>query len=84
MEIRFLTKQLYLMANMAREYRTHVDIGDWRRLHDLLIEKQGYLHAIIAAGPKEPQRAKAKQVLQSMSELLHESVFKHDARAKSA
>ena len=84
MEIRFLTKQLQLMGNIAREYGKLVDIGDWRRLHELLIEKQGYLHGIIAAGPKESQRAKAMLALQSMSELLHESVLKHDARASSA
>ena len=84
MEIRFLTKQLQLMANMARGYRAHVHIGDWRHLHDLLIEKQGYLHRIIAAGPKEPQREKAEQALRSMSELLHQSLLEHEAQAKSA
>ena len=84
MEIRFLTKQLQLMANIAREYRTHVDIKDWRHLHKSLIEKQGYLHGIIAAGPKESQREKADLALQSISELLQESVLKHDAQARSA
>lgn len=84
MEIRFLTKQLQLMANMAREYRAHVDIADWRHLHNLVIEKQNYLHGIIAAGPKEPQRAKAKQALQSLFELLHTSVLALEVRAKSA
>ncbi len=84
MEIRFLTKQLQLMANIARDYRTRVDIGDWQHLLDLVIEKQGYLHGIIAASPKEPLRAKAEEALQSMSELLHESVLHYDSRAKSA
>jgi hypothetical protein len=84
MEIRFLTKQLQLMANIARGYREQVDIGDWRQLRDLVIEKQGYLHRIIAAGAKERQRDKAEQALQYMSELLHESVLELEARAESA
>ncbi len=84
MEILFLTKQLQLTANIALEYCTHVDIKDWRHLHKSLIEKQGYLHAIIAAGLKESQRAKADLALQSISELLKESVLKHDAQVRSA
>ncbi len=84
MEIRFLTKQLQLMANLAREYCAHVDIGDWQLLHDLLTEKHQYLHRIIAAGPKERQREKAEEALRSISELLHQSVLEHDGRAESA
>ena len=84
MEIRFLTKQLQLMANMAREYRTRVDIGDWQHLHDLLIEKHQYLHHIIATAPKERQREKAEQTLRTISELLHQSELEHDAHANSA
>jgi transposase len=84
MEIRFLTKQLQLMANMIREYLTEVDIEDWEHLHALVLEKHNYLDGIIAAGPKEPQRAKAGQALQSMSELLDEGVVQHDDRTKSA
>ncbi len=84
MEIRFLTKQLQLMANLIRQYHTHVDIGDWQHLHDLLIEKQGYLHRIIAAGAKERQREKADEALRSISELLHQYLLEHDAQANSA
>ena len=84
MEIRFLTKQLQLMANVAREYRTYVEIGDWQHLHDLLIEKHEYLHRIIAVAPKERRRQKAEQALRSISELLHQSVLELDLRANSA
>ena len=84
MEIRFLTKQLQLMANIAREYRTCVEIGDWQHLHDLVIKKQSYIYRIISAGPKDSQNVKAEQALQTMSELLNEIVLNHAAGIKSA
>ena len=84
MEIRFLTKQLQLMANIAREYRTRVDDRDWQHLHDLIIEKQCYLHGTIAAGLKESQKVKAEQALQTMSELFNKIVLDHGTGAKSA
>lgn len=84
MEIRFLTKQLQLMANMIRENPTHVDIEEWRRLRDLTLDKHNYLDAIIAAAAKKRRRTKAEQALQSMSKLLDQAVVRHDDRAKSA
>ena len=84
MEIQFLTKQLQLMANIAREYLTCVEIRDWQRLHDLVIEKRSYIYRIITVGSKESQKVKAEQALQTMSESLNEIVLDHGTGAKSA
>lgn len=76
MEIRFLTKQLQLMTNIAQEYCDQVDIEDWQKLYDLVVEKESYLHRIIVAGPKERQRAKAEHALKTISGVLHANVLK--------
>ena len=74
MEIGFLTKQLLLMANMAKNYWAQVDAQNWQQLLDLMIKKQNYPSSIIVRGDKEKQRVAADQAMVNLSTTLHDNL----------
>jgi transposase len=59
MDVKFLTRQLELMPNIARDYRREIPVSDWRELRDLVTLKREELLALIAAepGPRRKKRA---------------------------
>jgi transposase len=74
MEINFLTKQLFLMKNLAQDYWVQVDNHDWERLFDLVTQKDAYIKELIASGPKEKQRLKATQSLTELTSVLSDNL----------
>ena len=84
MDIRFLTKQLLLMANMVRDYWIQVDKNDRQHPLHLIIQKQSYLSSVIVCGPREHQRAIAAQALECLTRMLYDNVVRHNVRANSA
>ncbi len=74
MEIGFLTKQLWLMRNLAQNYWTQVENKEWQRLLDLIIQKEVYLNRLIVSSTKEKQRLKAEQALEELTQILYNLV----------
>jgi hypothetical protein len=63
MEVKFLTKQLLLMSNIAKSYREKVANKVLKQLHDLVLEKKHYIQGIISGAEKESQKVKAQNAL---------------------
>jgi len=70
MNVKFLTKQLLLMSNIARTYHGKVHITVWKQLHDLICQKKDYIQCIINAANKERQIQKAQDALNQLSLLM--------------
>ena len=58
-DVKFLTRQLELMPNIARDYRTEVPADDWRELRELVTLKREELLAMITAEPGPFRRKRA-------------------------
>ncbi len=84
MEISFLTKQLWLMGNLAQNYWTQVDNKEWRQLRDLIIQKETYCKRLIVSSSKEKQRLKAEQALNELTQLLDNNLVSKIPQPKSA
>ena len=84
MEIKFLTKQLLLMKNLAQHYWVQVDNQDWERLFDSVTQKDIYIKELIASGPKEKQRFKANQGLAELTNALYDGLEVYAPLLKSA
>lgn len=69
-DIKFLTKQLLLMSNIAQSYNHKVPTKQWRQLNDLLISKEDLIDSIINGDVKERQKVKALQALDQLKTLL--------------
>jgi len=67
MDIKFLTKQLLLMSNIAKVYYAKVHTTVWKQLHDLIVEKKDYIHGIISSAAKERQIIKAHDAFEQLS-----------------
>ncbi len=67
MDIKFLTKQLLLMSNIAKTYYGKVHTTVWKQLHDLIIDKTDYIHSIISTASKEGQIIKAQNAIDQLS-----------------
>ncbi len=67
MDIKFLTKQLLLMSNIAKVYYAKVHTTVWKQLHDLIVEKKDYIHGIISSAAKERQIIKAHDALEQLN-----------------
>ena len=67
MDIKFLTKQLLLMSNIAKTYYGKVHTTVWKQLHDSIIEKIDYIHGIISGATKERQIIKAQKALDQLN-----------------
>lgn len=83
MEIKFLTKQLLLIKDLAQHYWVQVDNQDWERLFDLVTQKDIYIKEIIASGIKEKQRFKADHVLAELSNVLSDGLEEYAPLLKS-
>jgi len=70
MDIKFLTKQLLLMSNIAKTYYGKVHTTVWKQLHDLIILKKDYIHSIISGAAKERQIIKVQDALDQLSFLM--------------
>ena len=67
MDIKFLTKQLLLISNIAKTYYGEVRTTVWKQLHDLIVEKIDYIHGIISGVKKERQIIKAQNALDQLN-----------------
>ena len=67
MDIKFLTKQLLLMSNIAKTYYRKVHTTVWKQLHDLIVDKTDYIHSIISNAAKEREITKAQNALDQLS-----------------
>ena len=70
MDIKFLTKQLLLMSNIAKTYHKKVHTKVWKKLHDLFVDKKNYINSIISASTKERQIAKAQRALDQFKAVM--------------
>ena len=70
MDIKFLTKQLLLMYNIAKTYHKKVHTKVWKKLHDLFVDKKDYINRIISASIKERQIAKAHMALDQFKAVM--------------
>lgn len=67
MDIKFLTKQMLLMSNIAKTYYGKVHNRVWKQLRDLIIEKKDYIHNIITHAEKQRQVINAQNALDQLS-----------------
>ena len=70
MDIKFLTKQLLLMYNIAKTYHKKVHTKVWKKLHDLFVDKKEYINSIIDAATKERQIIKAQRALDQFKAVM--------------
>lgn len=70
MYIKFLTKQLLLMSNIAKTYYKKVHNKVWKQLHALIVDRKDYINSIISAATKERQIAKAQMSLDQLNALM--------------
>jgi len=70
MDIKFLTKQLLLMSNIAKTYYKKVHTKVWKQLHDLIDDKKDYINSIISAATKERQLIKARKALDQLNAFM--------------
>ena len=64
--IKFLTKQMLLMVNMIEQYWDKVPIKDWRKLLDLLFDKEMGLRHCIDKDEKNMRKTKALEALDTL------------------
>ena len=70
MDIKFLTRQLLLMSNIAKTYYKKVNTKVWKQLHDLIINKKDYINSIISSSAKERQVVKAQRALDQFNTIM--------------
>ena len=70
MDVTFLTKQLKLMSNIARGYRTTTESKQWERLGHLIGSKHAYIHGLLNAESNEQRIKKAREALSELHEVL--------------
>jgi transposase len=66
LHIKFLTKQMLLMVNMIEQYWDKVPIKDWRKLLDLLLDKEMGLRHCIDKDEKPMRKTKAREALDTL------------------
>jgi len=71
MDVKFLTKQLLLMANIVQMAPILGQSREWRTLQKSVPEKSNYIRRIIDDDPKERRRAKANQALIQLQQVLN-------------
>ena len=70
MDIKFLTKQLLLMFNIAKTYPKIVQTKQWLQLEELFSEKKDYIKSIINGAIKLKQIENAKYAFNSLNSLF--------------
>jgi hypothetical protein len=64
--IKFLTKQLLVMTNLAKSYPDKIKIAIWTQCRELLQSKEHHLRKIIAADDKPRRRTAARKALRGL------------------
>ena len=72
MDVKFLTRQLELMPNIARDYRTEIPARDWRELRDLIRLRSEELLAMITAEPGPIRKRRALKAWTQFAEFVAE------------
>ncbi len=70
-DCKFLTSQLRLIGNIAKEYRRSVPDQDWKQFVDLLDAKRDYINHIVARDEKVRRRTTAQKALTEITALLN-------------
>ncbi len=70
MDIKFLTKQLLLMSNIAKTYYQKVHNKVWKQLHELIVDKKDYINSIISGAIKERQIINAHKAMEQFNALM--------------
>ncbi len=79
--VKFLTKQLLLINNLANSYWDKAEIDVWVRLGQLMQSKGPYLRTIIENDEKPRRRQKAKEALDSLTQNLTGLLEPHTRKA---
>jgi len=70
MEVRFLTKELMLMANMLENYFTEVSEQTWNRFADVCTSQYAAITNLIDREEGQKRKKKAEQALSKLIALL--------------
>jgi len=70
-DVKFLTKQLLLMANIVQMAPILGQSREWRTLQKAVPEKSNYIRRIIDDDPKERRRDKANKALVQLQQVLN-------------
>ena len=70
MDVKFLTKQLLLMANIPRTYEEATKTAEWKQLIDLVFMKADFINNIITRSEKKRQRDNVLKALSQFAPLL--------------
>jgi transposase len=70
MDIKFLTKQLLLMANISKIYNKIANTKEWKQLYDLVDTKKIYINNIINSAKNNLQFKNAKNAFDQLNSIL--------------
>ncbi len=70
MDIKFLTKQLLLMANIPKIYKNATQIAVWKQLRELSHSRSAFINNIINGTSKKQQKDRAVKALDQLASLL--------------
>ena len=70
MDVKFLTKQLLLMANIPKTYQEATETRQWKQLVDLFCMKTDFINNIISGSEKPRQKDHALKALDQFVRLL--------------
>ena len=81
LHIKFLTKQMLLMVNMIEQYWGKVPIKDWKKLLDLLLDKERELRHCIDKDEKPMRKTKAREALDTLIVALSKRLLQQEQLA---
>lgn len=70
MDIKFLTKQLLLMANIPKIYKNATQTAVWKQLRELSHSRSAFINNIINGTSKKQQKDRAVKALDQLATLL--------------
>jgi len=74
MDVKFLTKQLLLMANIPKTYEEATKTREWKQLVDLFCMKADFINNIISGSEKKRQKDNASKALDQFVPFLPKPV----------
>jgi len=74
MDVKFLTKQLLLMANIPNTYKEATKTGEWKQLVDLFCMKADFIKNIISRSEKKRQKDNVSKALDQFVPFLPQPV----------
>jgi transposase len=74
MDVKFLTKQLLLMANIPNTYKEATKTGEWKQLVDLFCMKTDFIKNIISRSEKKRQKDNLSKALDKFVPFLPQPV----------